>query len=125
MLKELERNIIEVKGERSMNHARLQDVDIYFNEQMKDPEFRRMCEIERIKVSLAQKIAELRDELHLNQSQLAKRMKVSQQFISKLENGDKANVTLETLAKIARSFNMGIEISFTKLDKKGLVVRIT
>ena len=107
-----------------MNHPRLKSADDFLEEEMKDPEFRRMYEIERIKVSLAQKIAVLRDELHLNQSQLAKRMKVSQQFISKLENGDNANVTLETLAKIARSFNMGIKISFTKLDKNKPAVRI-
>ena len=107
-----------------MKNPRLQNVDIYFNEEMKDPEFRRMYEIERVKVALAQKIAELRDKKHLNQSQLARKMNVSQQFISKLENGDKANVTLETLAKIARSLNMAVEISFTKLSAKGPVLRI-
>jgi DNA-binding XRE family transcriptional regulator len=107
-----------------MKHPRLQDVDVYFNEQMKDPEFKRMYEIERVKVALAQKIAELRDKQRLNQSQLAKKMNVSQQFISQLENGHKSNVTLETLAKIARSLNMAVEISFRKLRKKGAVLRV-
>ena len=107
-----------------MNNPRLKKATDFWKEDLKDPEFRRMCEIERIKVSLAQKIAVLRDELHLNQAQLAKRMKVSQQFISKLENGDNANVTLETLAKIARSFNMGIKISFTKLEKDKPAIQV-
>jgi DNA-binding XRE family transcriptional regulator len=107
-----------------MKHPRLQNVDIYFKEQMKDPEFKRMYEVERVKVALAQKIAELRDRQHLNQSQLAKKMNVSQQFISQLENGDKANVTLETLAKIAKSLNMAVEISFKKLRKTEAVLRV-
>jgi len=108
-----------------MSNPRLKNADNFLEEEMKDPEFRRMYEIERVKVSLAQKIAELRDKQHLNQSQLAKRMNVSQQFISKLENGDKANVTLETLAKIAKSLNMAVEISFTKLTPKGPVLKVT
>lgn len=107
-----------------MNNPRLKKATDFWKEDLKDPEFRRMYEIERVKVSLAQKIAELRDEQHLNQSQLAKKMNVSQQFISQLENGDKANVTLETLAKIAKSLNMAVEISFRKLGKKDAVLRV-
>ena len=48
---------------------------------------------------------------------LAKRLNVSQQFISQIETGDSINLTLDTLIKLAKSLNRGIKISFTKISK--------
>ena len=41
-------------------NTRLENIDGYLKEKLKDKEFRRLYEIERAKVALAQKIAEMR-----------------------------------------------------------------
>ncbi|MHB1661455.1 MAG: helix-turn-helix domain-containing protein [bacterium] len=92
---------------------RLENAEKHLNEKLKDPKFKEAYEIERVKVAIAQKIAETRDEHNLTQSELAKRMNVSQQFISQIENGE-GNLTLETLLKLAQSLNTSIRISFSK-----------
>ena len=92
---------------------KLERAEKHLNEKLKDVEFREVYELERVKVALAQKIAEIRDENNLTQSGLAKKMNVSQQFISQIESGE-SNLTLETLLKLAQSLNAGIMISFSK-----------
>ena len=81
---------------------RLERAEKHLNEKLKTPEFKEAYELERVKVALAQKIAETRDEHNLTQSELAERMNVSQQFISQIESGE-GNLTLETLLKLAQS----------------------
>lgn len=97
-----------------MKKVRLENVDIHLNEKLKDPEFRRLYEFERAKTALAQKIAEIREEKHLRQVDLARRLGVSQQFISQIETGDEKNLTIETIIKIAASLGRGVSISFPK-----------
>lgn len=87
-------------------------------EQLKDKEFRKLYEKEKIKVALAQKIAVMREEENIKQSELAKRMHVSQQFVSQIETGEQNNLTIDTLMKIAKSFNRGLKISFPKVSKR-------
>jgi DNA-binding XRE family transcriptional regulator len=99
-----------------MKKARLENIDITLKEYLKNEEFRKVYEIERAKVAIAQRIAELRDEKHLCQADLAKRLGVSQQFISQLETGEGKNLTLETMFKLARSLGRGLTISFPKLS---------
>ena len=92
---------------------KLESVEKHLKEKLKNSEFKEAYELERVKVALAQKIAEIRDEHSLTQSELAKRMNVSQQFISQIESGE-GNPTLETLSKLAQSLNTSIRISFSK-----------
>jgi len=103
-----------------MKKIRLENVDIHLNEKLKDPEFRRLYEFERAKAALAQKIAELREAKHLRQVDLARRLGVSQQFISQIETGDEKNLTIETIIKIARSLGRGVNISFPKSTNRRL-----
>jgi len=95
---------MKIKLARAENHL---------NEKIKNPEFKEVYELEKIKVALAQKIAEIRDEHNLTQLGLAERMNVSQQFISQIESGE-CNLTLETLSKLAQSLNTSIRTSFSK-----------
>ncbi len=97
-----------------MKKVRLESVDIDLKEKLKNKEFKRLYEVECAKVALAQKIAELRQDKHLKQVDLARKLGVSQQFISQIETGDERNLTIETLIKIARSLGRGIDISFPK-----------
>ncbi len=92
--------------------VRLENVQKHLNEELRDPKFKKAYELERIKVAMAQKIAEIRDEHNLKQSELARKMKVSQQFISQVESGQN-NLTLETLLKLSHSLNTSIRISFS------------
>ena len=98
-----------------MKKVRLENVDIDLKDKLKDPEFGRLYELECAKVALAQKIAELRETKHLRQVDLAKKLGVSQQFISQIETGDEKNLTIETIIKIAKSLGRGVSISFPKI----------
>lgn len=92
----------------------LENIESYAQDKLKNKEFKRLYEIERAKVSLAQKIAEMRQGKHLNQKALAEKLGVSQQFISQIETGDGQNLTLDTLIKIAGSLGHRVRISFPK-----------
>jgi DNA-binding XRE family transcriptional regulator len=97
-----------------MKKVKLEKFDKHLDENLKDVVFRREYELERAKVALAQKIARLREEKHLRQVDLAKKLGVSQQFISQIETSQEKNLTLDTLLNIAKSLGRGVRISFPK-----------
>jgi transcriptional regulator with XRE-family HTH domain len=99
-----------------MKQIILENVKIHLKKELKDEKFRELYEKELVKVALARKIAEMREEEKLNQSELATRMNVSQQFVSQIETGEQDNLTLDTLLKIARSLDREVKITFTKKD---------
>jgi DNA-binding XRE family transcriptional regulator len=103
---------------------KLEKFDHYLQEKLKDPEFKKSYEIERAKVAVAQKIAEIRQDSHLRQADLAKKMHVSQQFISQIESGQETNLTLDTLFKLAKSLGRNIKISFPKSHLKNPIFEI-
>ncbi len=102
---------------------RLESVQKHLNENLKDSRFKELYELERVKVALAQRIAEIRDEQHLKQSELARRMHVSQQFISLIESGA-GNITLETMHKLAHSLNITIHISFSTKHNRNACIKV-
>lgn len=97
-----------------MGKVKLENVDKDLKQELKNPEFRKYYEIERAKAALAQKIAELRQNQGLKQAELAKKMHVSQQFISQIETAEEKNLTIETLIKIAKSLKRDVKITFPK-----------
>jgi DNA-binding XRE family transcriptional regulator len=107
-----------------MRKVRLERIDLRLKKELKDKEFRKMFEAERAKVALAQKIAELREEKHLRQADLAKKLGVSQQFISQIETGREKNLTLDTLLRLASILDRGLKISFPKISRKGSSLQI-
>ena len=86
-----------------MGKVRIEKIDGYLEKKLKDEKFRKAYELEYAKVTLAQKIVELRQDRHLKQVDLAKKLGVSQQFVSQIETGEEKNLTIETLLKIAKS----------------------
>ena len=108
-----------------MGRIRLENVDIHLKEELKNEKFRKLYEMECAKVALAQKIAVLRDEKRLKQVELAKKLGVSQQFVSQIETGEAKNLTIETLLKIAKALGKGLTISFPKLSSNGPSLKIT
>jgi len=107
-----------------MSNVRIENIDGHFQEMMKDKEFRRLYQIERAKVTLAQKIAEMREDKKLNQKELAARLGVSQQFVSQIETGEGRNLTLATLMRIAESLGHKVRISFPKIVRNGAQLEI-
>ncbi|OIO35013.1 MAG: hypothetical protein AUJ74_07825 [Candidatus Omnitrophica bacterium CG1_02_44_16] len=101
-----------------MGKIRLEKVDAHLKEELKNKEFRKAYELERAKVALAQRIAELRQECHVTQKELAKRLRVSQQFISQIETAEEGNLTVDTLIGLAKSLGRGIKISFPKISRR-------
>ena len=107
-----------------MGRTRLEKTNGYLQEKLKDKEFRRLYDIERAKVALAKKIAEMRQEKHLNQKELASRLGVSQQFISQIETGQGLNLTLDTLIRIAESLGHKVKISFPRRVRGGIPLEV-
>jgi len=101
-----------------MRKVRLENIEKHLREELKNEEFRKAYELECAKVALAQKISELREEKHLRQIDLAKKLGVSQQFISQIETGEEKNLTIETIIKIAKSLGRGVSISFPRLTNR-------
>ena len=99
-----------------MGKIALENFKIHLNEKLKDKRFRKIYERELVKVAIAQKLAEIRQDAHLKQSDLAKKLHVSQQFISQIETAEADNLTIDTLLNIAGSLGRGIEISFPMLS---------
>jgi DNA-binding XRE family transcriptional regulator/predicted RNase H-like HicB family nuclease len=65
------------------------------------------------KLVLAVQFRRMRTERGWTQSDVAKRVGVSQQQIAKLEDPD-ANPTIETITKVAEAFDMTLLVSFQK-----------
>jgi len=78
--------------------AHLTNVKEHLKEELKDPYFRELYELDSVKTEIAKKIIEHRIKHNLNQTQLAKMVKVSQQQISCIEEGDFSN--FQTIQKV-------------------------
>ena len=97
-----------------MPKVSLKESEYLIDEKLITPSFRRLYQTEWVKVALAQKIVEMREENHLNQKQLADRLGVSHRFILQIENTEGRSLTLNTLVRIAEAMGHQVRISFTK-----------
>ena len=77
---------------------RLQKVDEHLKEKLKDPYFKELYELEEQKLKIVKRIIEHRIKNRLSQKQLAERVGVTQQHISKIENGEFSSMA--TLEKV-------------------------
>jgi len=82
----------------------------YLNEQLKDPTVRKSYEEEGVFVELAIQIARLRAQKGLSQGELARRLRTSQQTISRLENPRNGSLSLRTLIKLARVLGKELKV---------------
>jgi len=72
---------------------------------LKDQRFRRGYEEELEKLRVVGAIIALRQRQGMTQKTLARRLKVSQPFIAKLEKAETHNFTLDTLVKVVTALN--------------------
>jgi len=91
----------------------------YYEKQMQDDKMRPLIEEEIRNLDLGIQIAKLREELHLNQTQLAARAGMNASKISKIETST-SNLTLSTLTRVASALNSRVKIEFVPLKKHRL-----
>lgn len=59
----------------------------------------------------AMELKKLRKELKISQGELARKMKVKREFISRIESGEQ-NITIETLSRVAEATGKEFEFHF-------------
>ena len=91
-------------------------VNKHLKEKLKDPYFKELYELEEQKLNIVKHIIDYRIKNNLSQSQLAKRVGVSQQHISKIENGEFSNIT--TLEKILLFIGFKVKLQVIPLRKR-------
>ena len=91
-------------------------VEEHLKEKLKNPYFRELYELEEQKMGIVKKIIEYRIKQQLNQTQLARRVGVTQQHISKIESGEFSSVT--TLEKVLLHIGFTVKIRAIPLSSK-------
>ena len=87
----------------------------HLKEELQDPYFKELYELDQQKLGVVKKIITYRIKHHLNQRQLAKKVGVSQQHISKIENGEFSSVS--TLEKILLFIGYTVKIHAVPLSQ--------
>ena len=83
-------------------------VSDHLKEKIKNPYFKELHELESQKYAVIEKIVEYRVKRSLTQGQLAKEVGVTQQQISKVENGEFSSIM--TLEKILLAIGLTVQI---------------
>jgi DNA-binding XRE family transcriptional regulator len=81
----------------------------HLNDEMKNPQFKQVFEEEKYLLGLGLKIAETREKMGLSQKELAQKCHVTQQQLSKIENG--VNCNLLTFVKVSSTLGLTINLS--------------
>ena len=91
--------------------------DLWREENMKDPEFRRLYKEEEAKFSVSQKIKKLREKLGMTQQALAKKVKTTQSAIARIESADYEGHSLSKLEEVAKALGAALIIDFIPKEK--------
>ncbi|MBF0483087.1 MAG: helix-turn-helix transcriptional regulator [Candidatus Omnitrophica bacterium] len=88
----------------------------HLKEMLKDPYFKELYELDQQKLEVVKKIIAYRIKHKLNQRQLAKQIGITQQHISKIENGEFSSVS--TLEKVLLGIGYSVRIQAVPLRGK-------
>ncbi len=80
----------------------------HLQKKLEDPEFRRLYEEERELLEISFQVAEARRKQNLSQQELAAKAHITQQQLSKIENGKNFNIS--TLLKLLDVLNLKIDL---------------
>jgi DNA-binding XRE family transcriptional regulator len=81
----------------------------HLNKELENLEFKKLYEEEKYLLELGLRIAETRQRLGISQKELAERSHITQQQLSKIENGYNSN--LLTFIKISSTLGLSINLS--------------
>ena len=81
--------------------------DSHLKEKLKNKRFKRMYEEEKELLDISLKILEARREQNLSQAELANRAHITQQQLSRIENG--MNFNIKTLLKLCDALNLSLD----------------
>jgi len=73
-------------------------------------EFRKAYDEEVLMLKIAYKIAQLRKQRHVTQRELAKRIGTTQQNVSRLEDSENTQLSMSTLARVARALKAKLNV---------------
>ena len=85
--------------------------DKYFEEQMKNPDFRKEWEALQPEFAIVQAMIDAREKTGMTQKELSEKTGITQADISRLENGN-ANPSLKTLQRLAEGMGMTLKLEF-------------
>lgn len=85
----------------------------HLNQKLQDPKFKEIYNEEKRLLDLAYKIHEYRDTYGLSQKELAKKAHVTQQQLSKIENG--INCNIKTFLRVCLALGLHIELEKDEL----------
>jgi|ERR1700688_9699 len=113
-------NIADMKKRRRATVSPLgQSVEEWHRTQLRDPAYRRASE----KYAVAEQCARLllihRALLGLTQKQLAKRLRMTESMISRLERGDHIP-SVETVCRVAKALGKRVVVRFEPLVRRGI-----
>jgi len=88
----------------------------HLKEMLKDPYFKELYELDQQKLEVVKKIIAYRVKHKLSQRQLAKKIGVSQQHISKIENSEFSSMA--TLEKVLIGIGYSVRLQVVPLSNK-------
>lgn len=80
----------------------------HLQDKLKDPRFKELFDEERELLKIGMEIAEARASAGISQKELARRADITQQQLSKIENGTNCNIL--TFLKVCRALGLGCSI---------------
>ena len=97
-----------------MKKGKLVDFEKWLTKRLKNKKFKAAYEEadEDPYINISLQMIRLREENHLTQAQLAKKVKTSQQAIARLESLSYRGFTLDSLDRIAKALHKRISIQF-------------
>ena len=86
--------------------------DVFLEEQLRDPDFAERFKRAGEAWDVALQIAALRDRAGFSQKELARKLRTSQQQISRLESPAYEGHSLSMLRRVARALNAEVKVAF-------------
>ncbi|MFH1578432.1 MAG: helix-turn-helix transcriptional regulator [Candidatus Omnitrophota bacterium] len=93
----------------------MRSVNEHLKEKLKDPYFKELYELEEQKLGIVKHIVDYRVKNSLTQKQLARKLGITQQHLSKIENGEFSSVV--TLDKVLLFIGFKVRLELVPLQK--------
>jgi len=81
-----------------------------YDEEMKNPEFRKLLEKERFMLEISETIAKAMEEQHISIRELAQRAHVSKTVVTGIRSGSRKNITLDKLKDLIDVLNLDLQV---------------